>query len=443
MTLVRRSLQCGFTLCMLSLFLLGHAAPSSPTQAKHPQAKTPTEVRDFVSVMGHVKKHYVKPVDDKTLFTHAMKGMVSNLDPHSAYLDADALKQLQSATTGKFAGVGIEITPANGVIQIVTPLDGSPAANAGIKAGDYIIRINNTLVDGMELTEIVKLIRGPVNSELTMTILRKGKEPFQVKLRRALVKVKNIKTHLYDGHYGYIRIAQFQEDTKKQLVKALRRLQRQSHQSLRGLVLDLRNNPGGLLHSAAEISDLFLDSEQLDNKTIVYAKDRHQRVALASKAHPGDWMKGRPIVVLINAGSASASEIVAGALQDHDRAIIMGTKSFGKGSVQTVFPIGENSALKLTTHLYYTPNNHKIQAKGIVPNIIVDDTEVMARKKHKGFTPIMESQLSKHIKQNKPTKDSGQHHRANLNSKLAKKDYQLYEAINLLKGLSVAKNKHP
>lgn len=442
MNLIQRSFQCGLALGILSLFSIGHAGTANPSIQQNAQNTPPPEVQEFISVMGHVKKHYVKPVDDKTLFTHAMKGMVSNLDPHSAYLDAESLKQLQTATTGQFAGIGIEISPANGVIQVVTPLDDSPAANAGIKAGDFIIRINNTLLDGMDLNEVVKLIRGPVNSELTMTIVRKGQEPFTVTLRRATIKVKNIKSHLYDSHYGYIRIAQFQEDTKKQLVKTLRDLQRQSHESLYGIVLDLRNNPGGLLHSAAEVSDLFLDSEQLENKTIVYAKDRHQRVALASKAHPGDWMKGRPIVVLINAGSASASEIVAGALQDHDRAIVMGTKSFGKGSVQTVFPISEDSALKITTHLYYTPNNHKIQAKGIIPNIIIDDTEVTTSKKSHGLSPIMESQLSKHIKPKGEVSEEGKLHQAKLDSKLAQQDYQLYQAINLLKGLNVARSSH-
>jgi carboxyl-terminal processing protease len=332
--------------------------------------------------------------------------------------------------------------PMNGVIKVISPLDGSPAAKANIQPGDFIIRINNHMVDGMSLQEIVKKIRGPKGSKVKLTIMRQGQAPFQITLTRETIKIRNIKAKLYDKKIAYVRISQFQENTKKQLINALRRLQNKHEQSIQALIIDLRNNPGGLLHSAVDISDAFLDSRTLGrNQLIVYAKGRDNQISLQSKAHPGDWMAGKPIIIIINGGSASASEVVAGALQDHRRAIILGTKSFGKGSVQTVIPINRDSAIKLTTHLYYTPMGKQIQAKGIKPNVVVHDAQLTHSKQKSKIDPVHESQLRGHLEQSQHNNRTHSTELNDVNSKLARKDYQLYQALNLAKGLVVSQHR--
>lgn len=422
--------------CAILIITLLGLAPTSYAEQKNFHS---TETKRFIEVMTEIKQNYIEPVDDHILLSNAIRGMVSRLDPHSTFLDKADMERLRHATTGRFAGIGIDMIPENGLIKIITPLDDGPAFTAKLKPGDYIIRINDMLVERMSLQEVVEKIRGPKGTQVELTILRPGKRPFEVKITRDIIKIKNIKAKLYDKHFAYIRITQFQDNTKKQFIKALETLRHSSDRSVQALILDLRNNPGGLLHSANDIANIFLNSTSLgDNDYIVYTKGRNEHINQAYRATPGDWLEGRPIVVLINAGSASASEIVAGALQDHHRAIIMGTKSFGKGSVQTVIPVSKDSAVKLTTHLYYTPMGHQIQAKGILPNVVVEDNLELAQKKDGNkLDPILEAQLNGHFEKSKR-----QHATTSITldaqeSKLAHQDYQLYQALNLVKGMAL------
>ncbi|HEY4943979.1 MAG TPA: S41 family peptidase [Rhizomicrobium sp.] len=338
----------------------------------------------FSDAFERVRANYVRPVDDGELINAAIEGMVSNLDPHSSYMDAKAFADMQIQTKGSFGGIGIEVTMENGLVKVISPIDNTPAAKAGLKAGDYIAAINGASVQGMNLNDAIDKMRGPAGSKITLTILRTGdktapKKPFDVTLARAVVAVDEVRWHR-EGDIGYIRMPGFNENTASGLENAVRDLKRQIGPGLKGYVLDLRNNPGGLLDQAVQVSDDMLISGE-----VVSTRGRHADDTQRYDAHPGDITDGKPVIVLVNAGTASASEIVAGALQDHHRATILGMTSFGKGSVQTIIPLGEGGgALRLTTARYYTPSGHSIQAQGIVPDIMVaagdeDDIPKIAR----------------------------------------------------------------
>lgn len=439
--------------CIVSAVLvLGFSWSQSTYAAKETQQvrtqkqvkKIPLEdIKRFVIVISQIKRYYIEAIDDSSLFEKALRGMLSGLDPHSMYLNEQDLKELATATTGKFGGLGIELLPEKGLIRVISPIDDTPAAKAGIKAGDYIVRINNSFVKKMTLKEAIKMMRGKKGTKVTLTLLRKGeKKPIIVTLTRDIIKVKSVKSRLLEKGYGYIRIAFFQTTTQKSVITAIKKLKEKSGEPLKGLVLDLRNNPGGLLNSAIRVTDLFLDADLLTgHKLIVYTKGRMRGSTFKAPAKPGDRMQGIPIVVLINNGSASGAEILAGALQDHKRAVIMGTQSFGKGSVQTVIPIDRKSSIKLTTALYYTPAGTSIQAKGIKPDIIVTNLK-LPKAKADGlvFKPINESDLKDHFANGQQPKTKPVKTKITKKEKaLAHTDYQLYEGLNLLKGLNATR----
>ncbi|GAA0551516.1 carboxyl-terminal processing protease [Rhizomicrobium palustre] len=321
----------------------------------------------FSDAYEKVRENYVRPVQDQELMSGAIAGMVSSLDPHSSYMDAKAFADMQIQTKGEFGGIGIEVTMEDGLIKVISPIDDTPAAKAGLKTGDYIASINGDSIQGLGLNDAIDKMRGPVGTKVTLTILRQGeKKPFDVQLARAVIHVDSVKWHR-EGDIGYIRISAFNEETSKGLEKAVRELKKQIGSGLKGYVVDLRNDPGGLLDQAVQVSDDFLQKGE-----IVSTRGRHPEDTQRYDAKAGDITEGKPIVVLVNAGTASASEIVAGALQDHKRATIVGMTSFGKGSVQTIIPLGDGGgALRLTTARYYTPSGRSIQAEGIVPNIAV------------------------------------------------------------------------
>jgi carboxyl-terminal processing protease len=360
------------------------------------------ELRAFTEVFGAIKSNYVEPVEDKKLISEAINGMLTGLDPHSAYLDADAFKELQVGTQGQFGGLGIEVGMEDGFVKVVSPIEDTPAYRAGVKPNDLIIKLDETPVKGMTLNEAVKRMRGKPNTNITLTISRKGDpQVIVITLQRAIIRVQSVKSKVVEPGYGYVRVSQFQEATAENLVKALDGLYKQGQ--LKGLVLDLRNDPGGLLYGAVAISATFLPQKSL----VVSTDGRTEDAKRKYFASPDDYLRGGgrddflknlpaavknvPMVVLVNGGSASASEIVAGALQDYKRATVMGTQSFGKGSVQTIMPLGNSTAIKLTTARYYTPNGRSIQAKGITPDIIVEEP---------GASPtarLREADLTRHL----------------------------------------------
>ena len=350
------------------------------------------ELRAFTEVFGRIKSDYVEPVSDKKLLEDAIKGMLAGLDPHSAYLDPEQYNDLKVGTTGQFGGLGIEVTMEDGFVKVVSPIDDTPAQKAGMEAGDLVIRLDEKPVKGMTLAEAVKLMRGKPGSDILLTVIREGEDtPLKITITRAIIKVKSVKSRIIEKNYGYLRISSFQSRTGKSVVDAIAKLKKENKGNLKGLVLDLRNNPGGVLNAAVEVSDAFLEKG-----LIVYTEGRIKNSEMRFNAAPGDVVDGVPIVVLVNAGSASASEIVAGALQDHKRAIIMGEKSFGKGSVQTILPTNGTAAIKLTTARYYTPSGRSIQAEGIKPDIVLAKVKLESLKAT-GFTPVKESDLSHHL----------------------------------------------
>lgn len=389
------------------------------------------ELRTFADVFNQVRASYVEEIDDKTLLENAIRGMLAGLDPHSTYLDAESFEDLQSNTSGEFGGLGLEVGLENGFIKVIAPIDDTPAQKGGVEAGDLIIKLGSTPVKGMSLNDAVEAMRGPKGSEIELTIVREGiPQPFTLTLKRDIIKVKSVRSRELEAGFGYIRIAQFQSGTGDEFRKALDQLKGKG--ALKGLVLDLRNNPGGVLQSSVEVADAFI-REGL----IVYTEGRLANSKSQFSAQADDLAAGVPLVVLINGGSASASEIVAGALQDHKRAVIMGTDSFGKGSVQTVVPLSENSAIKLTTARYYTPNGRSIQAQGIVPDITVERAKVEMLPRGDNFT---EADLDRHLGngEGKTESDSkARKARENKNGELLTSDNQLYEALNLLKGLNI------
>ncbi|MEH6577459.1 MAG: S41 family peptidase [Amphritea sp.] len=389
-----------------------------------PAALPLEEIRLFTEVFDRIKRAYVEPVDDAKLLEDAIRGMLAGLDPHSTYLEPDAFSELQTHTSGEFGGLGIEVGIEDGFVRVITPIDDTPAQRAGIKAGDLIIKLGGQPVQGMDLNDAVKLMRGRPGSELILTIIREGEDkPLEITVIRDVIRVASVKQRVLSEGFGYLRITQFQVNTGKDLERAIEKLNKQT--DLKGLVLDLRNNPGGVLRAAVEVSDAFMD-----DGLIVYTQGRLENSELRYSATSKNLGNGLPLVVLINQGSASASEIVAGALQDQERAIIMGVDSFGKGSVQTILPLGKDRALKLTTARYYTPSGRSIQAQGIEPDIYVSEADIKLRERG-NF--IKEKDLSGHLENG----DVASTPNLSNGTMLAETDYQLYEALNLLKGLAI------
>ncbi len=449
---LRNSLVLSLGLTMGVALSIGHGVFAEREAQPAVSASLPLdELRNFTDVFARIKNDYVESVDDKTLLENAIRGMLAGLDPHSAYLDEEEFKDLQVGTTGQFGGLGIEVGMEDGFVKVVAPIDDTPAQQAGIEAGDLIVRLNDTPVKGLTLEDAVKIMRGKPGTDIKLTIVREGLDkPLEVKLTRAVIKVRSVKSRLLEPGYGYVRITQFQSKTAENLAEAISTLKKESKGKLKGLVLDLRNNPGGVLDGAVAVSDAFLD-----RGLIVYTEGRVADSRLRFSARPGDLLDGAPMVVLVNQGSASASEIVAGALQDHKRALITGTKTFGKGSVQTILPLNKDTAVKLTTARYYTPSGRSIQAEGIVPDIELDELKV-AKAEDQGISPIKEADLTHHLT-NGSTKSKlieqiskGDAAAAGAKSKtdeksdaqaLASTDYQLYEALNLLKGATIFRER--
>lgn len=400
------------------------------------------ELRAFSEIFAKIKKDYVEPIEDKDLLEHAIRGMVAGLDPHSAYLVPEDYQDLQAGTSGEFGGLGIEVGMENGFVKVIAPIDDTPAERAGVEAGDLVIRLDDTPVKGMSLSDAVKVMRGKPGTKITLTIIREGEEkPLELTITRDIIKVVSVKSRTLEQGYGYVRITQFQARTGNGLRKAVEKLKKNNGGSLNGLVLDLRNNPGGVLSSAVAVSDSFLKKG-----IIVYTEGRMDDAKLTFNAKPKDLLDGAPLVVLVNGGSASASEIVAGALKDHKRAIIMGSKTFGKGSVQTILPMENGSALKLTTARYYTPSGASIQAAGIMPDIVLDKLKV-ASVDAVDENQIQEADLARHLENGllEKTDESKSAEEVNENasekaerkSDLVHEDFALYQALNLLKGLTI------
>jgi carboxyl-terminal processing protease len=392
------------------------------------------ELRAFAGVLDTVRQDYVDPVADRDLLENAIRGMLSHLDPHSAFLDAEAFQDLQIGTSGEFGGLGIEVGQENGFIKVIAPIDDTPAQRAGIRPGDLIIRIDDTSVKNMPLADAIQRMRGQPNTSITLTIIREGApKPLTIKLTREIIQVRSVRSRLLEPGFGYLRITQFQSRTAENLRQAIQELERQNQGELRGMVLDLRNNPGGVLNGAVDVANDFLE-----DGTIVQTKGRGDGAEQVFRATPGDLLKGTPLVVLVNGGSASASEIVAGALQDHRRALVLGEPTFGKGSVQTILPLGDGTALKLTTARYYTPNGRSIQAEGIKPDIPLKPLRVAADEDG-DLELVKEADLSGHLRGERGEPPPGD--APDFNGVLAREDHQLYEALNLLKGMTLLQDR--
>ena len=396
------------------------------------------ELRNFSDIFARIKSDYVEKVEDKALLEYAIRGMLSGLDPHSTYLNPDEYNELRIGTSGEFGGLGIQVGMEDGFVKVIAPIDDTPAYKAGIQAGDLIIRLDEQSVKGLSLNDAVKIMRGKPGTDIVLTVVREGVDkPLKFTVTRDIIKVKSVKSRMLDPGYGYIRISNFQSDTGPQLLKEINKLKEDNKGELKGMVLDLRNNPGGVLNAAAEVSDLFIEKGKL-----VYTEGRIENSHFEYNAKPGDVLNGAPMVVLINGGSASASEIVAGALQDHKRAIVMGSKSFGKGSVQTIQELRSGGAVKITTARYFTPSGRSIQGEGITPDIILDKYKVTAADDDSAIH-IKEADLNGHI--SNPTKSEEAIEKAEKDAEktvksekvLATEDYQLHEALMLLKGLSI------
>lgn len=419
---MRFSLLSKFLLTTVATACLGAPAVAAIEE----QGELPLdELRTFADVYNQIRVGYVEDIDDSTLLEYAIQGMLMGLDPHSVYLTKDAFEGLQEQTSGEFTGLGLEVGMEDGYVKIIAPIDGSPAAAAGLQSGDVILKLDKAPVKGMSLNKAIDIMRGPAGSEIELTIGRPGEsQPFDVTLVRDVIKVASVRQRFLEPGYGYIRIAQFQSATGQDVAGALDKL-KQEHE-LKGLVLDLRNNPGGVLRSSVDVAGLFMDGGM-----VVYTEGRLPNSDMEFDAQETDATSGTPLVVLINSGSASASEIVAGALQDHSRAVIMGTRSFGKGSVQTVLPISDSRAVKLTTALYFTPNGRSIQAEGIEPDIEIERANVTA---YDSSRRVSEADLSGHLDNANGT--AKKNNKKPSNSLLAR-DNQLYEALTLLKGINV------
>lgn len=429
--------QISLALCLGLATGMSHGQ-AEPAESEAEQGRLPLDdLRTFTRVFEDIRAGYIEEVDDATLFEYAIKGMLSELDPHSNFLDASRFDNLKENTTGQYGGLGIEVGMEDGFVKVISPMDDTPASEAGIEAGDLIVQIDGESIKGKSLAEAIELMRGEKGSKITLKVMRQGLEkPKDIEIIRDYIKVTSVRSRLLDENYGLIRIAQFQIPTGKDFVKAIEKLQTESENSLKGLIIDLRNNPGGVLRSSVEVADALLDGGR-----VVYTEGRIKGANAEFDAEPGDVTNGLPVIVLINGGSASASEIVAGALQDHRRAIVIGTRSFGKGSVQSVIPISKEKAIKLTTSLYFTPNGRSIQAQGIEPDIEVERARLTAIKPRARVT---EADLSGHLGNGNGGEESDAEERKRSQEngrKLLERDNQLYEALNILKGLSLLSKK--
>ena len=406
------------------------APPETATTKVETENALPlSDLRTFAEVFGRIKDEYVEGVQDKALLEGAIRGMLAGLDPHSAYLDNEEFQDLQVGTRGEFGGLGIEVGMEDGFVKVIAPIDDTPAQRAGLQSGDTIVRIDQKPVKGLSLNDAVTLMRGEPGTKIELTIMRSSDErPFDVTLERAVIQVASVRSRTLEPGFGYIRVSHFQARTTEDVLAAVETLKTTNDGTLKGLVLDLRNNPGGVLNSAVGVSDAFLTGG-----LIVYTQGRQEDSKLQFQAGPDDILSGAPIVVLVNGGSASASEIVAGALQDHKRAIVMGNQTFGKGSVQTIVPIDETSALKLTTARYFTPAGRSIQAQGITPDIALERGEFKPLEAVE-VQDLKESDLVRHLEEEAP--ESASDEEAEKVSLVAE-DFQLAEALNVLKGLTI------
>ena len=431
-----------------SLASFSLTTPAKSTEITPNEQISVEDIQRFSNTINLIKHYYVTPTNDKELFDNAIRGMLTGLDPHSTYLDEKDFKELQASTNGEFGGLGIEVTMEHGAVKVITALVDTPAFKAGIKPGDYIIKLDETAVQGLELKDAVNLMRGKPGSPIALTIVRMGaQKPITFNLLRQIIEVKSVKSELLDNQYGYIRLTQFQASTDTDMEKAISALQLKANGHLKGLVLDLRNNPGGLLDSAIQISGSFLGKGSKEHpEVIVYTKGRLPGSEFTAISQSDDLLHQAPMVVLINNGSASAAEIVAGALKDNQRAIIIGTRSFGKGSVQTVLPLDAERGIKLTTALYYTPKGTSIQAQGITPDIIVEEVKIDIDSSDKNDKNIIqalklsEATLNKHIVINKASSANAEA-TVKDDKRLLKEDYQLYTALTILKSLALSSNE--
>ena len=416
--------------CLLITGLCARAETAAETAA----GELPVdEIRAFAEVFAKIKKDYVEEVEDGVLLENAIRGMLEGLDPHSSYLDEEAYLDLQEGTSGEFGGLGIEVGMENGFIKVISPIDDTPAQKAGLQAGDLIIRLDETPVKGISLNEAVTRMRGEPGTDITLVIIRDGAEkPLKITITRAVIKVKSVRTLTLEPGFGYLRVSHFQSRTAEDARAALQQLKQDNDGSLDGLILDLRNNPGGILSAAVGVSDLFLDGG-----LIVYTEGRIDDSTLRFNARPADLLDNAPVVVLVNSGSASASEIVAGALQDHKRAIIMGWKTFGKGSVQTVLPVSNAAALKLTTARYYTPSGRSIQVSGIEPDVTLARVRIESLEDDE-TNFVTEEDLSRRL-DNDTQEQEGDAEANTQQDTVARltEDYALQQALNVLKGLQL------
>lgn len=400
------------------------------------EAQLPLEdLRNFTQVFDQIRNAYVEEVDDKTLLKNSIIGMLSQLDPHSTYLDESSFEDLQTNTQGEFGGLGVEVGMEDGFVKVISPIDDTPAQKAGVMAGDLIIKLDGTPVKGMGLNQAIDKMRGKKGSKIVLTIVRKGVDkPLEMTIVRDMIKVVSVRVEKLEEQFAYVRIAQFQVNTADDLKKLLGKIKGEMGGQLQGIVLDLRNNPGGVLQGAVDVADIFLE-----RGLVVYTEGRLQNANMRFEATAGDMLNGAPVVVLINEGSASASEIVAGALQDQKRAILVGTKSFGKGSVQTVLPLSEKRAIKLTTARYYTPSGRSIQAAGIVPDIVVVPAVLEAVT---GDDRVTESDLEGHLDNDKAGKKIAPDEDADKLSAWLQKDNQLHDAFGILKALVIQRQAY-
>ncbi len=392
------------------------------------------DLRVFTRAFELIRTSYIDEIDDRTLLEYAIKGMLDELDPHSSYLNKNSYDDLKKLTSGEFGGLGVEIGTQNGFIKIISPIDDTPAQKAGIKAGDLVIKIDGSPIKNNNIGKAIEKMRGDVGTKITLTITREGvKNPFDVDIVRDIIKVRSVRSDVIDQHFGYFRISQFQVNTGKDLKNEIEKI-RAINTDLHGVILDLRNNPGGVLMASIEVADVFINED-----LIVYTEGRIKEANNQFFATPGEQFSGIPIVVLINGGSASASEIVAGALQDHKRAIILGEQSFGKGSVQKSIEITPERAIKITTSRYFTPLGRSIQAEGIQPDIVVEPAQIIPLEVQKRIT---EADLSGHLTNNKTSGNDSSLQTIIENNATLQRDNQLYEAVNILRGLHLYNRSH-
>jgi carboxyl-terminal processing protease len=442
---------------LVSLGLVGGILISLQLSAVAERSAAPLpidELRSFTEVYGRVKNDYVEAVDDKELIEEAINGMLSGLDPHSAYLNEEAFTEMKVGTQGEFGGLGIEVSMEDGFVKVVAPIEDTPAWNAGLKSGDLIIKLDDSNVKGMTLNDAVKLMRGKPGTDIVLTVVRKGEpQPQTITVTRDIIQIQSVKYRMLEEDYAYFRVTQFQEHTGEKLGQAIEKLFAENEGPMKGMILDLRNDPGGLLTASIGVSAAFLQKDKL----VVYTEGRTNDARMRMYARPefyargpkGDYLanvpeaaKTVPMVVLVNGGSASASEIVAGALQDHRRAVIMGTQTFGKGSVQTILPLGNGTAIKLTTARYFTPSGQSIQAKGITPDIIVEDATIETKEN----SPLMRKEADlKNRLDNPQGGEDGEVQEVETTDASTSPDepadYQLGQALNLLKGLQILSSR--